>query len=444
MRMRKLGQGQCVMFLASDEVAALIAETTGCDPAQITSKEVLIWSIKETWRQLQANLPAYVVQGHSFARREAAWNSLRDGQMSHQNLAEILCEKESRTLRELYGPSSGSELSWIHEYHSPKAPSEISQAIYQRCSAFRIFSISDANIDEEKEVELVHEKEVERVLERPQPAKAVPHAINKQVIAFVNTGSIPSNSRVFHKIDSALLHTSIPIPKGLQSAFPNLFATEDFCRTIEVSPLPSSSSSLLKGVMDDFLRPVEWLVIPNTLHPSYAVAFSPFEVNGLFEEITASLSTRLYPFAARTTLSMRSFDAFDSFTLPSQTTKSFIPPRIIRQINIFSGSIFIQDYRTYQDLCRVLKLHFDKVKTNTADPPFTRDIIDSTFFVIDPVTRTRLNMGKTGFQESPVPFLRKLLTVRRHGQGLGPSHMGKMLRGVKLKEEDFSNDPSIE
>jgi hypothetical protein len=442
--MRKLGQGQCVMFLASNEVAALIAETTGCDPARITSKEVLMWSIKETWGQLQANLPAYVVQGHSFARREAAWNSLKGGQISHHNLAKSLCEKESRTLRELYGPDSGSELSWIHEYHSPEAPSKISQAIYQRCRDFQIFSMSDANTDEEKEVELVHEKEVERIVERPQAAKPVLHAISKQVNIFVKTGFVPSNNEGFRPIDSALLHTSIPIPKGLKNAFPNFLATEDFSRTIEISPISRKSSTSLNGVMNDFLRPVEWLVIPNTDPPSYVVAFSPFEVNALFNEIKTSGSTRLYLFAAHTTLSMRSFDAFDSFTLPNQTTKPSIPPHITHQINIFAGSIFIRDHRTYRDLCRVLKLHFDKVETNTADPLLTRDIVDSTFFVIDPVTRTQLDMGETGFQESPVPFLRKLLIIRRHGQGLGPSHMGKILRGVKLREEDFSNDMSTD
>ncbi|PVF91591.1 hypothetical protein CPB86DRAFT_677645, partial [Serendipita vermifera] len=73
MRMRKLGHGQSVTFLASSEVIPLIAEAAQCDPEDVDSKHVLIWTIKETWKQLQANLPAYVLQGHSFVRREEAW-----------------------------------------------------------------------------------------------------------------------------------------------------------------------------------------------------------------------------------------------------------------------------------------------------------------------------------------------------------------------------------
>ncbi|PVF94403.1 hypothetical protein CPB86DRAFT_876435 [Serendipita vermifera] len=437
MRMRKLGQGQSVIFLASNEVAALIAGATGCDPGRITSKEVLLWTIKETWRQLQADIPAYAVQGHSYARREAAWKSLEDGGISHQKLAEQLCEQESRTLEELYGPDVGHDHSWMREYHSPKASNEVSRAIYQRCNEFFVFSMSYSRMDEEKEVELVHEKEVERVVERPQPVTAAEHYLHLPVKKFVDSGVLPSNSGRFHKIGSAFLHTSIPIPRGLQDAFSNLFVTEDFSRTVETPSYLSFSS--LEGTMDDFIRPVEWLVVPNTSHPSFAVAFSPFEVNELFNEIKSSGKVRLHIFAAHTTLSMRPFDTFDSFTLPSQTIKPTFPTRLVHQINTFSGSIFIRDYRTYQDICKFLKLHFDRIEMETmSDDTLTIEgVTDSTFFVFDPSTQNRLGIGESGFKESPVPFLRKLLTARRHGQGLGPSHMGKLLYGVKLKEEDF-------
>jgi hypothetical protein len=438
--MRRLGQGQNVMFLASNEVAALIVEATSCDPRCITSKEVLIWTIKETWRQLQVSLPAYVVQGHSFAKREAAWNSFQEGHTSHQQLAEVLCEQESRNLKELYGPDLGSEVSWIREYHSPTASNEISRTIYERCTTFQVFSISDAKIDEEKEVELVHEKEVERVIERPQPATAVQHYLRTPVKDFVDSGVFRLSSGVFHKIDSALLHTSIPIPLGLQDALPNLYVTEDFCRTVKV-PSSSASSSNLKGAMDDFMRPVEWLVVPRDPLPAYGVIFSPFEVNELFNQIKYSGKVRLHAFAAHTTLSMRPFDTFDSFTLPSQTN-SVLPLSLRHQINIFAGSIFIRDYQTYQDICKVLKLHFDTIETDTSTMSdlTVRDVVDSTFFVFDPSTRLQLGLDEGGFQTSPVPFLSKLLTIRRHGQGLGSSHMGKLLRGVKLKEEDFMDE----
>jgi hypothetical protein len=445
MRMRKLGHGQNVIFLASNEVTTLIAEATNCNPEHITSKQVLVWTIKETWKQLQGNLPAYVVQGHSFARREVAWKSLEDERISYQKLAECLCEQESRTLKELYGPDVGNEHAWIDEYHRPDASNDISRAIYQRCGSFRSFSMSDSNVNEEKEVELIHEKEVERVVERPPTATAARHYLHKPVEKFVNSGEIPPSSGFFHKIGSALLHTSIPIPMGLQDAFANLFVTQDFCRTVETPPLSLSFTLSSNGMMDNFMRPVEWLVVPNISQPSYVVAFSPFEVNELFTQIKNLGKVRLHPFAAHTTLSMRAFDTFNSFALPSLMIDSFLPPSLIHQINMFSGSIFIRDYQTYQHLCRFLKLHFDRIETkiSSTNDLTIRDVIDSTFFVFEASTRLQLHMEEDGFKTSPVPFLRKLLTTRRHGQGLGPSHMGKLLHGVKLKDEDFSDEKAI-
>lgn len=139
---------------------------------------------------------------------------------------------------------------------------------------------------------------------------------------------------------------------------------------------------------------------------------------------------------------MKPFDIFDSFYLPSQTSKPIVPRHFIYQINLFSGTIFIRDYQTYQDLCKVLKLHFDRLETkpSSGDGIVIRDVVDLTFFVFDSSTRVELGMDQAGFKESPVPFLRKLLTIRRHGQGLGPSHMGKLVHGMKLNEEDFDND----
>ncbi|PVF94398.1 hypothetical protein CPB86DRAFT_818033 [Serendipita vermifera] len=429
MRMRKLGQGQSVTFLASDEVIHLIADAAGCTIHNVTSKEVLLWTIKETWKQLQSNLPAYMVQGHSFVRREAKWKDFRGGIITPLQLSKALCEQESRSLAELYGPGANNEHSWIWQYHSPNSNSEVSREIYQRCREFDTFSLGDANLYEEKEVELVHEKETERVVERTQAATPAPHQLHKDLIQFVSTGWIPLNSQVFRTVDRALQRTSLRTPRGLQEAMGDILVTEDFCRTIQVSPYSSTA-----GAMDNFLRPVEWILIPSTSH-AFVVALSPFEANELFNHIKASRNVQLYVFSPRNNLSMETFEDFDSFILPSQTEPPTLPPHLVHQINLFSGSIFIRDYQTYSDICHLLRLYFDKLDSEgSSNSP---DVIDSTFFVVDPGTRYRLGMDDPGFEESPVLFLRNLLIMRRHGQGLGPSHMGKLLQGVKLKEEDF-------
>jgi hypothetical protein len=432
MRMRKLGHGQNITFLASDEVIHLIVEATGCAVQDITSMQVLMWTIQETWKQLQTSLPAYVVQGHSFVRREKEWTKFAEGRLTPQQLATNLCETESRRLEEMYGPDAQREYLWIHEYHSPNAQSEISRAIYKLCRGFETFSMVDAGLHEEKEVELIHEREVERVVERPPPVMAAEHTLHPDIAHFIRTGQIPQPSDAFAMAAEALRYTSIPIPRGIQNILSNLLVTKDFCWTIQLNP--SSTAS-----MDYFIRPVEWLVVANVPSPLWVVALSPFEVNALFKTIKELQNVRLYPFSSRNSLQMKSFESFDRYILPSQAPPPAFPYHLVHQINIFAGSIFLRDFQTYKDVCKLLGLHFDKIEPDTSSnlSDTSNVVIDSTYFVIDPAKRARLGMNDIGFEESPVPFLTKLLTTRRHGQGLGPSHMGKLLQGVKLQEDEF-------
>jgi hypothetical protein len=137
---------------------------------------------------------------------------------------------------------------------------------------------------------------------------------------------------------------------------------------------------------------------------------------------------------------MRPFDTFDAFYLPNRSSSRALPAKLVRQINLFSRYIFLRDYRAYRDLCKVLGLYFDLLDSPASSTASStaHDVIDSTYFVVDRDTRRRLKMNIDGFQESPVPFLKKLLVLRRHGQPLGPSHMGQLLHGLKLsKEDDF-------
>jgi hypothetical protein len=49
-------------------------------------------------------------------------------------------------------------------------------------------------------------------------------------------------------------------------------------------------------------------------------------------------------------------------------------------------------------------------------------------------------VGKWGLKASPVLFLRTLLMkIRREGEGVEKTHMGKILNGVRLEEADFQD-----
>jgi hypothetical protein len=427
--MRKLGQGQSVVFIAPDDVLSLIMATAGCTANEVTSKQVLLWATKETRKQIRENALGYVIQGYNFVRREAAWNEFADGTITHGELAKRLCEPEARSVLDLYGPSANEELSWIREYHSPQATNRTSQSIYQICQKYGVHPIADTNLYEEKEIELSHEKEVERVLERPPPAKPEKHYLHPDLKLFVTTGIVPRLSQAFLKVEAALENTSVRLPPGLQSAMANVFVTKDFTRTIQIPNLSSDSA------MDDFIRAVEWLVVPNTSCPSFLVIFSPFEVNHLYETIKNSHNVRLYLYASQSTLSMKTFQNLGPVVPCRRSSYLALPPHLLRQVDLFAGSIFLKDYQTYKEVCKHIRVQFDAPHSGqtTENPLALDESADSTTSTLSVERQAHLRMNRNSF----VSFLRRLLTLRLHGREIALSHMDRLLKGEDLREDDF-------
>src|SRR5882757_3713802 len=103
MRMRKLGSTHSIFFLAPTEILGYIIAATGVTGANITSKDVVAWSIAETLAQLRTYSSLWANQGFNFDDRNMAWESYKQGVTSTQGFTQILKEKESQTLVDLYG-----------------------------------------------------------------------------------------------------------------------------------------------------------------------------------------------------------------------------------------------------------------------------------------------------------------------------------------------------
>jgi hypothetical protein len=433
--MRKLGNGHSLVFLASDEVTTLIEEANRCHIDEISSKEVLIWTIRETWKQLQSQLTTFAEQGVTFLQREAAWNQMSENMITARELAELNCEPHAYTVAELYGPASSTKPEWLRQLQSLAVDNSMAQKILDRIEEFDLPSLSFGKETEDMEVELMHETEVQWSTERPPEAIPAKHKKNEAVNELLVTGNRPNISSGIGRADCALLGTSLKLPAGFQQVFEHLYVTEDFCRTIESPEVRGD------GYMDEFLRPLEWLITPNVPNPQFIVALSPFEVNENYELIRNSTKVRLHCFAPRYMQSMRTFEDLKSFSLPSQPAPIAIPQELAHLINLYSGSLFIRDYQAYQHLCILLRLSFDPAGVEQFGTTSGGNrIIDASFFVLDQGTRSRLGMTGHGFEESPVSCLKKLFVLRRHGRGLGLSHMGKLLHGVKLQESDFDEN----
>jgi len=430
MRMRRLGDVHTLLFMASEEVVRLITDSIGCSPTKITSAEVVIWTIREAWRQAQADLPSWVQQGKSFMKREISWKETSRGGLSEERIRELFCETEARTLEVLYGLKNNIGRNLVH---GTDMANNIGKLIAKRCKEFGAVAVYDATILEEMEVELVHEKENEREIIEIPFAKPAKHFIHGDVVKFIKTGVISPNASGFLLASEAFNYTSFKLPEVLNHVLPNLRVSKEFFSTIILE------ATTIPVIMDHFLRPVEWVVTSTASRSPLIVVLSPYEVDQLLPQIRASKTIKLHLFAPRGNIFMRTFEDLDHFILPGDPPAIPLRRSLAMQLNLFAGSLYLRDHDMYRDVCAILRLHFDAVPPHLAK----QEYIDRNCYVKHGSARLELGLTGPGFRTNALPFLRKLFILRRYGQPLGPSHMGKLLHGVKLhkgKKRDFDEE----
>ena len=77
MRMRQLGQGHCVSFLAPKEIHTQLKLLSALSTPD--SAHVIQWALKNTTNQLQSGMLEWVTQGLIFFRRVAAMDAITYG-----------------------------------------------------------------------------------------------------------------------------------------------------------------------------------------------------------------------------------------------------------------------------------------------------------------------------------------------------------------------------
>ena len=420
--MRKLGSTHSVCFLASTEVAGYIAAATGVVDNQVTSENVLKWTIRETFAQLRTYTPLWAHQGYSFDDRNRAWERYKEESASAAEFIGILEDKESYTLEELYGVSQGLATS------NPESP--LKTWIQDRCKMFDVGSTHDARMREEQEREVSQEKEEQRQIERPPPAVPSRHTLHEDVRTLVSTGSIPRNVKGIHSACHSLVKTTLePLVGGLKTtAFPHILVTEDFARTIQATVGYISSTNHT----DDFLRPVQW-VISSRKQPQL-VLLSAFEANALIDQIRESPSVTLHVYAPRTSRNMRSFEDLRLFMVPYRESAPAIPSNIISELNLFAGQLYFASRFAYEETCQMLGLYLKDPPDHVQLPP---GAIDATGFVHSQSARQALGIQLARFTDSPVAFFKRLTELRRKGQGFLPTHVGQMLHSREVADDEF-------
>ncbi|KAL2840210.1 hypothetical protein BJY01DRAFT_250125 [Aspergillus pseudoustus] len=432
MRMRKLGQGQSVVFCISQEIRTkILSLIERFDESDIVVSDVLRWAISETWVEMQRSIPLWAIQGRRFERQSLTWRTAwGDGfaQMS-KDQAEFFLEPEAQSIEERYRPHQ-DEIAIIAD----DPINENIQLILDRCREFAQPNISSRYLDEEEERQLAPEIEQERQIQRPGPLEAREHRLQRDVRRFVVKGILDASKGAFLPALTALKATSAAHYLNV-AEFPNeLLVTSDFSKTVLMPKVPSFS--------DNYQRPVQWILTSHDrissrqaekqatqqtekLPVKHMVVVSPFEANHLRSDILKSKYVTLHVYAPRQNGSFPSLDQLNLYSIPTNRPNIDSPPSLRIQLNLFAGQLYIDSYGEYREICEYLGV------ASTVAPEGVTVAADG-FIVAGP----QRSLAK--FTQSPLKFLKVLLSqIRRNGQNIDKTHLGRLVDGKLLFVDDF-------
>ena len=416
--MRKLGRGHSVMFFAPPEVDMSIRVGAGKnDPTtKVTTVDILCWAIHETWTNIQQRAPYWAQQGMSHKSRYNAWSRFCNNELTPAQLSDVWLQPNVKSLSDLYAPCETNNTS--------STLSVLDPVIQQRCKDLGVLSLPSAQMEEEQEREVNREREREREAELPPRAESVQHFLHPDVVSFVKTGVIPP----LH-YGSAFLPVFTTLEKSTAATreadvwSPLIMATVDFCRTIK----PEST----RGTMDQYLRPVQWILSSRRDRDQVFVLLSPFEADRLMPDIRASEYVHLHVYAPRTSQRMKPSDDLRLYSVPPLPSDWTPPWVLIDQLNVFAGQLYLRDHKSYLRLCRFLGVP-------TKDLPDGTAIRWNLFNIPGSFEESEIT-----FSGSPLPSVMALLAVRSRGRPFAHTHMGKILQGQLLREKDFEGPASV-
>ncbi|KAK7027537.1 hypothetical protein VNI00_015171 [Paramarasmius palmivorus] len=459
MRMRKLGFGQSLIFFAPDEIDRSIRKSR---PAQshhgggtravplsrpVHTEDILRWAIYETCRDIIHHLPHWAEQGWDYLRRRQAWDQFMqeaetartDGDQVMNPDIDILRNKwvrdEARTLERMYGVITGPAATGVGG-----GDLGMREAIFAipdlrtRLETLGVKELTENDVDEEQEREVNHEVEQETEIERPPKVVEAKTSVSEGLAEFVKTGHLPWNGQgeqfrtAFLRMYGSLDGTIKKAPQNGQDVWhEGLWVTADFAKTI-------SEKDVVERGNAEYLRPVNW-ILTSHLREDILIAISPHEANSLLPNIRASDHVSLHVYAPRVTKDMKPSD--DLLFYSTGRSAQSPPPDMIFQLDLFAGQLYFTDFDAYVQICTFLGLHHGNFMDTSEDAE--PHPVQSDGFVRPGTLRTQLGLEGCRFVESPIPFLQELIGLRRKGTGYLPTHLGRILHGKSLSENDFAS-----
>ena len=423
MRMRKLGQGQSIVFCVPEEIKIKILARMSkpdCSPVEVV--DVLCWAISETCIDLQRSMALWAAQGRRFESQKLLWEQTKTNDVLTMTAtqAEAFLEQESQSLADRYHPRTSGEKSAFSGWDSSNGNI---MRIIQRCQEFGSLDFDSAIFQEEQERELAPEVEEERQVENPARATANHHDIHPKVELLARTGQLYRFSSGFMPAFQSLRGSSAAKYLDVGYFPSDLLVTSDFAHTI--------MSRGKDHISDSYQRRVQWVVTTNGAGSSKnilgMVIISPYEAQQLLPLIREHNKVTLHLYAARPGASFQPLDQLNFFTQGKVFHHDSIPRTFIIQLNLFAGQLYLSSFTEYVELCDSLGLAWKATDGSM--------VVNADGFIV--------SNTQGSFRQSPVGFLKVLMSkIRRNGEDIDKTHLGRILNGELLTERDFENEKS--
>ncbi|KAH6961733.1 hypothetical protein BKA56DRAFT_647758 [Ilyonectria sp. MPI-CAGE-AT-0026] len=425
MRMRKLGKGQTVVFCIPREIEQKILLLLGQESSRshnITVSDVLCWAITETCHNMRREVPLWLTQGIRFCHQRRLWDEM-EARSDWEGIFECagqFKEDEAQPLDKRYHPQQAHPgISSVLDRIEPQAATEFQK----HCQKFGLTELRTSSLQEEQERELSPETEHEQQVERPPPAEPEIHYLHDDLRNFVQNGVFPPSSSAFKPAFMALEHTSAAKNFDVSEFRNNVWVTLDFSRTVKGSFGSNNYADL-------FQRSVQWILTSKgEIANNRLLVISPYEAHNLLPDIETSRHVTLRLYSPWVNLGFGSLDHLNLYTIPQTRNCDTIPRGLIAQLNVFAGQLYLSSYSDYVELCGSLGLAW-----KAADESIT--LGPDGFIPLD--SRAGRSNNKSGLSKSPVSFLKVLMAkIRQECELIGRTHMGRILEGVRLREEEW-------
>ncbi|KAH8725994.1 hypothetical protein GQ44DRAFT_771576 [Phaeosphaeriaceae sp. PMI808] len=342
MRLRQLATTQSLSFFAFPETHQSILDVCEMNyNDQIDSSHVVRWLLEQTCRANEQLQSLYISQGTDFCNRtSAAWENdafLTD--VTHRKAyIDVLQHPEQQTLEELYGgfvDNSRSHTPTSSETPFPQILNFVDELQNLRRAnddnSNAMHSSALEEVEQEREVEF--QVEEVREVQRPVHYKARRFKeIHPVISEFVRSGVL-SGEEGYEHVSSAVSRTLIGQKFNPISGKSQLFLSAEFMKTIKGGT---------HGIMDNFLRPVEWVLYCATT--STALVLVAEEAELLIFTLRAQKRpalVHLLVYSVPVTKKMLHFSALTYYSLPELPKGHVIPLWLRTELGMFAGQLYM-------------------------------------------------------------------------------------------------------